>query len=66
MVMTELRNNADFSKLPYDHPARAYKNIQNRLSIDRDESTTKNKNDNKKNERTRTDIQEEGSWCWID
>ena len=37
MVMTELRNNADFSKLPNDHPARAYKNIQNRLSIDRDE-----------------------------
>ena len=27
----ELRNNADFSKLPNDHPARAYKNIQNRL-----------------------------------
>ena len=37
MVMTELRNNADFSQLPNDHPARAYKNIQNRLSIDRDE-----------------------------
>ena len=37
LVMTELRNNADFSKLPNDHPARAYKNIQNRLSIDRDE-----------------------------
>ena len=37
LVMTELRNNADFSKLPNDHPARAYKNIQNRLSTDRDE-----------------------------
>ena len=37
MVMTKLRNNADFSTLPNDHPARAYKNIQNRLSIDRDE-----------------------------
>ena len=35
--MTELRNNADFSQLPNDHLARAYKNIQNRLSIDRDE-----------------------------
>ena len=35
--MTELRNNAEFSKPPNDHPARAYKNIQNRLSIDRDE-----------------------------
>ena len=33
MVMTELRNNADFSKLPNDHPARAYKNIQNRPTI---------------------------------
>ena len=30
LVMTELRNNADFSQLPNDHPARAYKNIQNR------------------------------------
>ena len=37
MVMTELRNNADFSQLPNDHSARAYKNIQKRLSIDRDE-----------------------------
>ena len=37
MFMTEMRNNADFSKLPNDHPARAYKNIQNRLSEDRDE-----------------------------
>ena len=37
MVRTELRNNADFSQLSNDHPARAYKNIQNRLSIDRDE-----------------------------
>ena len=36
-VMTELRNNADFSQLPNDHPARAYKNIQNRPSIDRDD-----------------------------
>ena len=35
-VMTELKKNSDFSKLPNDHPARAYKNIQNRLSIDRD------------------------------
>ena len=35
-VMTELRNNADFFQLPNDHPARAYKNIQDRLSIDRD------------------------------
>ena len=35
--MTELRSNADFSKLQNDHPARAYKNIQNRLPIDRDE-----------------------------
>ena len=35
--MTKLRNNADFSKQPNNHPARAYKNIQNRLSIDRDE-----------------------------
>ena len=34
---TELRNNTDFSKLSNDHPARAYKNIQNRLSIERDE-----------------------------
>ena len=25
LVMTELRNNADLSKLPNDHPARAYK-----------------------------------------
>ena len=31
LVMTELRNNADFSQLPNDHPARAYKNIQNTL-----------------------------------
>ena len=35
--MTELRNNADFSQLPNDHQARAYKNIQSRFSIDRDE-----------------------------
>ena len=33
--MTKLRYNTDFSQLPNDHPARAYKNIQNRLSIDR-------------------------------
>ena len=37
LVKTELRNNADFSNLPNDHPARGYKNIQNRLSIDTDE-----------------------------
>ena len=28
LVMPELRNNADFSQLPNDHPDRAYKNIQ--------------------------------------
>ena len=31
------QNIADFFKLPNDHPARAYKNIQNRFSINRDE-----------------------------
>ena len=35
-VMTELKRNSAFSKLAIDHPARAFKNIQDRLSIDRD------------------------------
>ena len=35
--MTELIKNSDFSKLAIDHPARAFKNIHDRLSIDRDE-----------------------------
>ena len=35
--MTELKRNSDFSTLAIDHPARAFKNIQDRLSIDRDE-----------------------------
>ena len=30
-VMTELKKNSDFSKLAIDHPARAFKNIQDRL-----------------------------------
>ena len=34
--MTELKRNSDSSKLAADHPARAFKNIQERLSIDRD------------------------------
>ena len=37
LVMTELKKNSHFSKLATDHPARAFKNIQDRLSIDRDE-----------------------------
>ena len=37
MVMTELKKNSDFSKLAIDHPTRAFKNIQDRLTIDRDE-----------------------------